>query len=98
MIRPFWLLLIPLALSGCDWMGRQADAVGEYMPVIGERCEHWQCMTASGQAESDAAKAEQQRQQEQQNPPSPQPEITPIYPPDAGTQTPEQQRKSFPQP
>ncbi|MDE3016787.1 MAG: hypothetical protein KGI29_07735 [Pseudomonadota bacterium] len=71
--------MLPVTLLlGCDWIGRQADALGAYMPVIGQRCEHWQCMTASGQAESDAAKAQEQ----QQNPP-PQPDPAPVYPPDA---------------
>lgn len=48
-IRLFALTL-PFAMSGCgltDW----ADA---NMPVIGQRCEHWQCFTSGGQAESQA--------------------------------------------
>lgn len=83
----FLLLLAPLILSGCDWIGRQADALGEHMPVIGERCEHWQCFTSEGQAESNAIKAEQNRQQ-QQNQPQPLSSVTPIYPPDQATPPP----------
>jgi len=53
-IIPFLLL----ALSGCEW----AD---EYMPVIGERCEHWQCFTESGREASDMnIKTQQQIQKE----------------------------------
>jgi len=50
-----------LGISGCDWIGRQADALGEYMPVIGERCEHWQCVTSSGQAKSDKIKEKKEQ-------------------------------------
>ena len=46
-----------LGLSSCAWIGRQSDALGNHMPVIGERCEHWQCFTASGRAQSEANKA-----------------------------------------
>jgi hypothetical protein len=42
-------LLVIVELSGCtrinDWANRN-------MPVIGERCYNWQCMTEGGQAES----------------------------------------------
>ncbi len=41
-----------LALQGCGW----ADDLGRHMPVIGERCESWECFTSSGQAQSDANK------------------------------------------
>lgn len=37
-------------MSGCSWF----DDVGRHMPVIGKRCENWQCFTESGQAASDA--------------------------------------------
>ena len=49
------LLVIALALaaSGCSWVGRQADALGAYMPVVGERCEHWQCVTTAGKERSE---------------------------------------------
>ena len=49
-------------LSGCNWIGRQADAVGSHMPVIGERCEHWQCITESGRQKSDMYKAQAREQ------------------------------------
>lgn len=67
------ILLCFLPLASCDWMGRQADALGEHMPVIGERCEHWQCVTSSGQAQSDYNKAMQQRQ----HAPQPAPQASP---------------------
>lgn len=75
-----------LALSGCSWIGRQADALGEHMPVIGERCEHWQCMTTSGQARSEAIKrqqAEEARKKDAIPPaeaPAPAAEETPTFP------------------
>ena len=47
------------SISGCDWIGRQADALGSHMPVIGERCEHWQCITESGRQKSEMYKAQQ---------------------------------------
>jgi hypothetical protein len=42
-------------VSGCgitDW----AD---KHMPVIGQRCENWQCVTPAGQAASDAKTKQQ---------------------------------------
>jgi len=62
-----------LATSGCDWTGRQADALGEYMPVIDYRCEHWQCITSSGKGQSDAnkAKAEKEKPCPPRTPPAP---------------------------
>lgn len=41
-----------LLTQGCQW----ADDLGRHMPVIGERCENWQCFTSSGQAQSEANK------------------------------------------
>lgn len=41
-----------ILLQGCEW----ADDLGRHMPVIGERCENWQCFTSSGQAQSEATK------------------------------------------
>ena len=55
-----------LLLSGCGWIGRQADHVGSYMPVIGERCEHWQCFTSEGQAISNANKAQRENAEREQ--------------------------------
>lgn len=73
------LLAACILLSGCSWIGRQADALGDHMPVIGERCEHWQCMTESGQAQSDyykqqkaeadKAEAEKAKQELESRPP-----------------------------
>lgn len=41
-----------LFMSGCEWI----DDVGRHMPVIGERCENWQCFTEGGRAQSEANK------------------------------------------
>jgi hypothetical protein len=51
-----------LPLSGCQTISGWADSAGEYLPTIGDRCEHWQCVTDSGQAQSDAIKAQQAKQ------------------------------------
>lgn len=56
-------LAVMLALPGCSWIGRQADHMGSYMPVIGERCEHWQCLTGEGQAISDANREMREREE-----------------------------------
>ncbi len=34
-----------LLLTSCQTIYGWADHVGSYMPVIGERCNHWQCFT-----------------------------------------------------
>ncbi len=60
------ILLTMLMLAACDTIGGWADDVGEHLPVIGERCEHWQCMTTSGQQRSEQIR----RQKEQSGPPS----------------------------
>jgi len=65
MKRVVLISALALSTSGCAWMGRQADALGEHMPVIGERCEHWQCITQSGQATSNAYKVPRDKE----NPP-----------------------------
>jgi len=91
--RPFssrlFALSLPLALCACgltDW----ADA---NMPVIGERCEHWQCFTESGQEQSKLNHDQRVQQESQQprapisgNPPSaytaaaaPAPAAAPVY-------------------
>lgn len=58
-----------MTLAGCNWIGRQADALGSHMPVIGERCEHWQCLTSSGRATSDMYKVQNgQPQQAEEQP------------------------------
>jgi hypothetical protein len=50
-------LLLPLWLvSGCNGIGDVADSLGNHLPVIGDRCEHWQCFTESGQEQSEMNK------------------------------------------
>jgi hypothetical protein len=48
------------ALSGCTAIANWADNMGQHMPVVGERCEHWQCLTSSGQAKSNEYKMNRQ--------------------------------------
>lgn len=48
-----------LLLGGCETIYGWANGVGSYMPVIGDRCEHWQCVTSEGQAISEAKKRQQ---------------------------------------
>ena len=55
-----------LALSACQTISDAADGLGSYMPVIGERCEHWQCFTEEGQAISDANKAQMEAEKAKQ--------------------------------
>jgi hypothetical protein len=52
-------VILLCALSGCQAIGNWFDSVGEHFPVIGERCEHWQCFTESGREISDANKKKQ---------------------------------------
>ncbi len=54
--KPFGLFCLVLALSGCQTVGGWFDSVGNHLPVIGERCEHWQCFSDSGRRESEATK------------------------------------------
>jgi len=52
-------VLLLLLLTQCQWI----DDLGEHMPVIGERCENWQCFTEGGREQSEATKrARQQRE------------------------------------
>src|SRR5689334_6575398 len=60
-------LLLPLA--ACQWL----NDMGSHMPVAGERCENWQCVTAEGQARSDAIR----RAREQGAAPASQPQTAP---------------------
>jgi hypothetical protein len=62
-------LLALLTLPACDWIGDTADSIGSHMPVIGERCEHWQCFTQSGKAQSEAARQRPKGQPQQDTPP-----------------------------
>ncbi len=55
------LLLASTTLGGCQTIGRWADNVGSYMPVIGDRCDHWQCLSSEGRAKSDAIQMEKER-------------------------------------
>ncbi len=77
-----WLLFIlPLFLSGCNTIYGWADSVGKHMPVIGEPCNHWQCMTNSGQEKSEnIKKAEEKSSMKTSSPapksPQPTPQIT----------------------
>lgn len=41
-----------LSLGGCEWI----DDLGRHMPVVGERCENWECFTQSGRTQSEATK------------------------------------------
>lgn len=75
MMRALYVTVL-LALGGCQWIGDTADRWGEHMPVVGERCEHWQCITVSGQKRSDEIKA----QQKQQPAPPPAPAEPSSYP------------------
>ena len=45
-------VVLTLSLGGCEWI----DDVGRHKPVVGERCENWECFTQSGQAQSEATK------------------------------------------
>ena len=50
-----------LACAACDTIGNWMDNLGEHMPVVGERCEHWQCLTEEGRQRSDEIKQEKMR-------------------------------------
>ncbi len=50
------IIFLPLLLGGCETIYNWADGVGKHMPTIGEPCRHWQCVTESGQRESDQTK------------------------------------------
>ncbi len=63
-IVSFPLLALSFCLSGCDAIGNFADRVGSHMPVVGERCEHWQCMTESGRQVSAINKRNREMQEE----------------------------------
>lgn len=65
MKKTTWVALLPVLLTGCQTVGQWADDVGEHMPVIGERCHHWECFSSSGQAQSDMNQQYQQPQYQQ---------------------------------
>lgn len=76
-----------LALQGCEW----ADDLGRHMPVIGERCENWQCLTSGGQAQSEATKRARLTGEQQKRTP-----INPQYQPQQQAPVQEQQRSRTP--
>lgn len=53
--------LLLLALASCTW----ADDLGSHLPVIGERCEYWQCMTDKGRARSEEKTVERLQREEE---------------------------------
>lgn len=53
-MRVVYLLPVML-MTGCQSIENWANT---HMPVIGERCYHWQCITGSGQERSEMAKGE----------------------------------------
>jgi len=46
-------LALLLMLGGCNAVNHWADDTGQHFPVIGKRCEYWQCFTAYGQQQSE---------------------------------------------
>lgn len=82
------LLFLPL-LGGCETIGNWADDLGQHMPVIGERCEHWQCFTSSGQEQSEMNKRERMMQNRAASaPPAPPPTPPPAAQNKADPQSP----------
>ena len=53
-MKKFAFLIVPFLLMGCEAIGNLADNTGESFPVINEkdRCEHWECISESGQKKS----------------------------------------------
>jgi hypothetical protein len=51
------VLLSTFTLNGCAWF----EQVGENFPVVGDRCEYWQCFTEYGQQQSDLIKQQKAR-------------------------------------
>ncbi len=56
-----------LLLSGCTAIGNFADGIGKHMPTIGEPCNHWQCVTESGQRTSEQLKKQEEAAEKQKN-------------------------------
>ncbi len=89
-------LVITLSLSGCN---KIADWADNNMPVIGERCYNWQCITEGGQGASRAKSGESEAPQLTQE------ELdaafesgagpTPLLAPTAAPAEPEAERKRF---
>lgn len=82
--------LLALPLTACETMNGWVDSMGEHMPVVGDRCEHWQCFTSGGQAQSDAIAAQKEKEREMQErinkglPPEPAPAAGAASTPGAG--------------
>ena len=62
---PRWLRLLAMTssftlLTGCNAIYNWADGVGKHLPTIGEPCEHWQCVTESGQRTSEQLKKKEE--------------------------------------
>jgi hypothetical protein len=45
-----------LLLPGCSFEN-MVDSAARSMPVMGERCEHWQCMSAEGRQKSQGVRS-----------------------------------------
>lgn len=60
-MKTYSLIAMLFLLSSCQAIGDFADSIGRHMPVIGKRCEHWQCVTESGQKASDTNKTAEQK-------------------------------------
>jgi hypothetical protein len=60
-----WLsfILLIFILSSCTAIGNFADSIGSHLPTIGEPCNHWQCVTSSGQQKSEEVKRAEQKKQ-----------------------------------
>lgn len=81
-MKKLFLIVACTTISGCETIGNWADSAGSYMPVIGERCEHWQCFTESGRQQSEYKKQMMKQGGEQEDPAMmQQPEQPPAPPP-----------------
>jgi hypothetical protein len=66
-MKRFVLGACVVLLAGCQTIGNWADDVGQHLPVVGDnRCEHWQCFTDEGKAQSDYNKMMLQKRWEQE--------------------------------
>jgi hypothetical protein len=54
------LLFALLSLTGCQGFTKWAYKTGDHFPVVGERCEHWECMSESGRIASEKMRAEKE--------------------------------------
>ncbi len=79
------IFAIALPISACRTVGDFADDVGSHMPVIGDRCEHWQCFTEEGKQRSamNRAARAQSAQASQPQPAMPETENPPLSPDEA---------------